>query len=486
MSNNKSNNKNGTDSATPALPNSMGDYNSSWITDYAWISGVAGAVMVIALAGWYNTFQTLQKGLYVFGHQVTSQRTDSILAALFIITFTMLSIEAFRVWYRDKQNFFSLHPKIKSGQHLSFIFECVLNYVLYLCLIWVVIWFYRNAGEYGFKRNANYYQVWFRFIEWVWYGYLYAGLPYALITRALKYDSTADAKDYGFYFLRLLAYPVEKLVGSIGSKHALGDLDKKITRGLLVKMFFTPLMTVFFIGQFPHLVNNMGYLFGDIWGNAGLWSAVANGDYSNTRLNNDLYNISISFIFSIDVALAWCGYVISSRWVDNQTISAEPTVLGWVVCLLCYPPFQRELGVYFAPPGEKEAIYMFQEQWLITIFLVMMVASYIIYMSATLWFGTRFSNLTHRGIIRKGPFAFVRHPAYASKNFAWWCIMFPAIIYSAFSNHIGPAIFQTIGLVLMTFMYYWRAITEERHLSADPAYLDYCKHVKYRFIPGVI
>ncbi len=470
----------------PQFENSMGDYNGSWITDYAWISGVAGAVMTFILAAWYNATQALQKGLYVFGFQLTDNRTEGLIAALLIITFTMVAVEALRLWLRDKANFFSIHPKIKAGHYFSFLLECFGNYLLYLILLTLVIQFYHSANEYGYIRKHAYYQPWFQFLNLVWWGYIYVGFPYALLTRGFKYDTKGDAFEYAYYCQRLILWPVGKVLGKLENKYQLGEIDKKITRGLLVKLFFTPIMTVFFFNNFPHFSNNIGYVFGDLFGNAGLWSKVAAGNYTNSMLNNDLYNISTSLIFSIDVALAWCGYVISSRWVDNQTISAEPTTLGWMVCLLCYPPVQVATGWLYSPPGEKEAIYMFDVQWIITIFLVLMIASYTVYMLATLWFGTRFSNLTHRGIIRKGPFAIVRHPAYASKNFAWWCIMFPAIIYNAIDNHFLPAVLQFLGLVLMTYLYYWRAITEERHLSCDPAYHDYCKHVRYRFIPGVI
>jgi protein-S-isoprenylcysteine O-methyltransferase Ste14 len=128
----------------------------------------------------------------------------------------------------------------------------------------------------------------------------------------------------------------------------------------------------------------------------------------------------------------------------------------------------------------------FENQWPVTIFTAMMLMSYVVYMSATLWFGVRFSNLTNRGIIRKGPFAIIRHPAYASKNFSWWIVMFPVVVYNATHTGLWIAISQTLGLILMTYVYYLRALTEERHLSADPAYLEYCKQVRYRFIPGVI
>jgi protein-S-isoprenylcysteine O-methyltransferase Ste14 len=43
-----------------------------------------------------------------------------------------------------------------------------------------------------------------------------------------------------------------------------------------------------------------------------------------------------------------------------------------------------------------------------------------IYAWATVAFGLRFSNLTYRGVLTNGPYAFTRHPAYLSKNAFWW------------------------------------------------------------------
>lgn len=453
-----------------------------WVTDYAWISGLAGALTVVALAAWYNAGHILSKGISVAGWQITHTRLDSILFALGVITFVMLTIELVRIYLWDDRFKFTIAPKIKQGHYFSFLIESVINYLFYLALLSLVLWFYHSAGEYGYIRNNAYYQSWFRFLDIVWNGYLWVGLPYVLITRAIKHSAEADARDYGYYFQRVVAYPFSFI--NLGDKQKqntphLSDIDKKITRGLLVKLFFTPLMTVFFVDQFPHLVGNIGYIFD------GLPKALSSGSFTHRSLNNDFFNISISFIFSIDVALAWVGYVISSRWVDNQTSSAEPTMLGWVVCLACYPPFQFVLGLYYGAPGERDSINLYDNQTLVTIFMTMMLASYFVYMSATLWFGTRFSNLTNRGIIRRGPFAYIRHPAYASKNFAWWCIMFPAVIYNATHSGVELAIIQIIGLVLLTYVYYCRAITEERHLSADPCYREYCEQVKYRFIPKV-
>jgi protein-S-isoprenylcysteine O-methyltransferase Ste14 len=389
----------------------------------------------------------------------------------------------------DGRRFFQLDPDLKEGRYLHFLGNALINYALNLGLLGLVILFYHMANEYGFVPRNPYYQPWFRFIDAVWYLYgpglwgtglgLFLGFPYVVLTRALKYSPDSDRRDLTSMFSKTLGWTVSRVLQTPSLRPVFGDSDRKAVRALLVKMFFTPLMTVFFCDQFPHLVMNMHYMAN------GLQSALATSSYTHNQFNSDFFNISIALIFSIDVGLAWCGYVVSSRWVDNQTTSAEPSMLGWVVCLACYPPFQFILGLYFGAPGERDLL-QFENQWPVTIFTAMMLMSYVVYMSATLWFGVRFSNLTNRGIIRKGPFAIIRHPAYASKNFSWWIVMFPVVVYNATHTGLWIAISQTLGLILMTYVYYLRALTEERHLSADPAYLEYCKQVRYRFIPGVI
>jgi protein-S-isoprenylcysteine O-methyltransferase Ste14 len=453
--------------------------NGPWITDDAWICGAVGAFMVLAMALFYNATGALTKGVVIAGLQVTEFKTDSLLLALVVIAGAMLVTEMVRLWQRDKQHFFSIHPDLQKRRYLRFFSDAFVNWLLYLALLGVVMLFFRTAGEYGFRQNNDYYRVWFRLLDLVWSAYIWAGLPYVLVTRALKHDAVADRRDFSTLTARVLRFLISWLPGLKRFRPCFGELDRKATRALLVKLFFTPLMTVFFTDQFPHLVNNIGFVLG------ALPRVIFGEGYPHAQFNTDLFNISIAFIFSIDVALAWCGYVISSRWVDNQTVTAEPTMLGWLVCIACYPPFQRLLGLYYSAPGER-AVLQFSNQWLITLFTVMMVLSYFVYMSATLWFGVRFSNLTNRGIIRKGPYAFIRHPAYASKNFAWWCVMFPAIVYNAMHTGLGTAVIQILGLIFMTWFYYLRAITEERHLGMDPYYQAYCRQVRYRFIPGVI
>ena len=101
-----------------------------------------------------------------------------------------------------------------------------------------------------------------------------------------------------------------------------------------------------------------------------------------------------------------------------------------------------------------------------------------VYVWASVALGFKASNLTNRGIVAKGPYKYVRHPAYASKNLSWWIMAIPFII--------SQGAVAVLGMAIVTFGYFLRALTEERHLSMDPDYVEYCKKVKYMFIPGII
>ena len=89
---------------------------------------------------------------------------------------------------------------------------------------------------------------------------------------------------------------------------------------------------------------------------------------------------------------------------------------------------------------------------------------------AALAFGLRFSNLTHRGILTHGPYAWTKHPAYVSKNRFWWFATMP---FLATTGNPVDMIRNSAVLAMISGVYYWRAKTEEKHLMADPAYRDY-------------
>lgn len=101
----------------------------------------------------------------------------------------------------------------------------------------------------------------------------------------------------------------------------------------------------------------------------------------------------------------------------------------------------------------------------------------VVYVWATLVFGLRFSNLTHRGILTNGPFRFAKHPAYVFKNLSWWLISMPFL-----AGDPLDAIKFSLLLVLVNMIYNFRAKMEERHLSRDPAYVEYALAMNRRSI----
>ena len=109
-----------------------------------------------------------------------------------------------------------------------------------------------------------------------------------------------------------------------------------------------------------------------------------------------------------------------------------------------------------------------------------------IYASASVALGFKASNLTHRGIVARGPYAVIRHPAYVCKNLAWWIGSVP-LVTEAFHQSMFGGMQAVASVAGWSMIYILRALTEEDHLrSVDGEYAAYATKVRYRFIPGVI
>jgi len=183
-------------------------------------------------------------------------------------------------------------------------------------------------------------------------------------------------------------------------------------------------------------------------------------------------NYCISFMFVIDVAFATAGYILTMRPLDSHIRSATPYAAGWTAALICYPPFvlMNEGGVLDYHPGSADWTYWFAgHPWVLGGLGAVLVALTGIYAWATIAFGIRFSNLTHRGILTHGPYAWSRHPAYLSKNLFWWLSGLPFLATTGWVEGLRNAAI----MACVSGVYYWRARTEERHLGADPAYQEY-------------
>jgi len=236
-------------------------------------------------------------------------------------------------------------------------------------------------------------------------------------------------------------------------------------RSLLVKFFFIPVMTVFFVNNAASFESR-------------LIAFLAGPGQSGAVVAERLFRALFEGLFLMDVSLALLGYICCFRLLDTHIRRAESTLLGWAVALACYPPFNlRITGLYLPtePDGQSWSQLLAGIPWLYGLVGVVIVVLLAIYVYATMAFGLRFSNLTHRGILCRGPYAWVRHPAYVSKNLAWWLLALP------FLSGVGDC----VRLLLLNTIYVLRALTEERLLGSDPAYFAYRQRVKWRFIPGL-
>ena len=187
----------------------------------------------------------------------------------------------------------------------------------------------------------------------------------------------------------------------------------------------------------------------------------------------NLIRWAITAMFVVDVAFATVGYMLTMKPLDAHIRSANPYAAGWTAALMCYPPFllMDDGGPLDYHPGTADwSDWLAMYPSLTVILGIVLVALTAFYAWATVAFGLRFSNLTHRGILTHGPYAWSKHPAYLSKNVFWWLSTLP---FLATTGSLTDAVRNTALLALVSGVYYWRARTEERHLGADPAYRDY-------------
>jgi protein-S-isoprenylcysteine O-methyltransferase Ste14 len=255
-----------------------------------------------------------------------------------------------------------------------------------------------------------------------------------------------------------------RAVGQLGRRRPLPE-ERVALRAVLVKAIYLPLMLNWLLfhmhglGDFAHRFLASGVFFPD-----GYW-VVYHG------------------LFLVDVLVFAVGYGLEHPRLGNEIRSVEPTFLGWFVTLACYPPLflatARVIGWHTDDYPAYDAAWL---RWLAAPVILGCVG---VYVWATLALGFKASNLTHRGVVRTGPYAWVRHPAYVGKNLAWWVGAVPLLIHQA-GQGLAPAAVVLLGMTAWSLIYCLRALTEERHLGRDPEYQEYCQRVRYRFIPGLI
>lgn len=222
--------------------------------------------------------------------------------------------------------------------------------------------------------------------------------------------------------------------------------------GWLVKGFFLPLM-------FTYLGKDLAKFIAF--------------DFATIVDFKSFFDFFYESLFLFDVGIVSMGYIMSLKLLDSHLRSTEPTMKGWIVAVICYQPFWSLVGKqyidYVTPKGWGYWFYDYPALYMAWGSLILIL--YVIYLWASVMFGLRFSNLTHRGILTNGPYAWTKHPAYVSKNIAWWCTSVPFLV----SESLAETLRRCALMLGINLVYYLRAKTEEAHLGRDPIYVEYSK-----------
>jgi protein-S-isoprenylcysteine O-methyltransferase Ste14 len=264
------------------------------------------------------------------------------------------------------------------------------------------------------------------------------------------------------------AYALGQFFGT--TRPSFGRDEQQALLALLLKFFFVPLM--------------INWLLGGVSDVIGHWQALAVPASAAAFLaafDTHLYLLVFKIFLMVDVFLFTIGYVIEVPALRNEIRSVDPTVAAWLVCLACYPPFNQALSAFF--PWQPSDFPKFSNPALHLTLNCLILAAMAIYASASVALGLRASNLTNRGIVTGGPYAWVRHPAYTAKNLGWWIGALPAI-GASFMQSFATGLWALCSVAAWSAIYVLRALTEERHLlMAENGYSRYMQDVPYRFVP---
>lgn len=80
-----------------------------------------------------------------------------------------------------------------------------------------------------------------------------------------------------------------------------------------------------------------------------------------------------------------------------------------------------------------------------------------------------------RALVTSGAYGFVRHPIYSGLFLAWVVLTL---------HRFSPV--NLALLIVICTLYVIKSFVEEGFLRGDPAYAEYLKQVRYRYIPGLV
>ena len=144
-----------------------------------------------------------------------------------------------------------------------------------------------------------------------------------------------------------------------------------------------------------------------------------------------------------------------------QTIDRSPLAAALTTISLLGPPLVRPADMPALAPDVVTALIS-------TIGVLVVIAGKVT-------IGRSFGLVpANRGVVASGPYSIVRHPIYAGY-----------LLTHAATLALFPSVWNVAIIVIADTALVFRALAEERVLSADSEYQSYCGRVAWHLVPGV-
>jgi protein-S-isoprenylcysteine O-methyltransferase Ste14 len=272
----------------------------------------------------------------------------------------------------------------------------------------------------------------------------------------------------------------EKDIADFFEKMALSNEEKQAFATLFMQAFFgiysiTALCNIYL----PKLSYNIDFIKTLFQQAITTFSSGAGIFTSLAQYLIDSGDVWITLLGTLITIILTISYLSDSAITRNKIKSTDITPLGILSCILCYYPVTILTNeILFIT---EDTLMPVDNQILLAFLNLFIIMAHLGILIAVLRLGTKSGNLTNRGIETKFPYNIVRHPEYSMQILYIILTTIPLLLYTETSIIEKMLIlFATFGWI---YLYYLRAITEERHLIQDEDYKKYCIKTKYRFFP---
>ncbi len=380
-------------------------------------------------------------------------------------------------------------PKADNAIILKHYFSSLVVYGIVLLFIWFNPFFSKMLA-YPLKVTFNYFYLYYMF-----------GAPIIYICFRPKSLWRSHNLEIMRYFHRILTHrPKLKTMSAEEIKNELDFYlpkyyEKQSLILIFIKVFFGTQMLSIAYSNIHSCIISSTAVYNDI---KACFSQILPSDFIQYKTfildyREFIYSQCIIILYTIDVSIFTFGYFTELSIFKNKIRTVETTPAGLFFCLACYAPFFNATNSFLGWNHNDHAAAFSDPNSPVTwIFRICALFFLVIYVSASAALGTKGSNLTNRGTVSRFPYSVVRHPAYITKVMFWFLTTVPLFIVHfsvegfSWKQYLSNLILTFAAFICLASIYYFRALTEERHLIKDPDYQDYVKKVKYRFIPHVI